>query len=388
MKKQHIVLGMGFGDEGKGHVVDWLCANSEEPEVIRFCGGPQAAHQVILEDGRSHVFSHYGSGTFRGAPTRWTKDCLVNPIAMLNEYDDLCQKGITPILTIDENCPIITQYDIIWNRINSHNDSCGQGIFATIKREREGVSLKFKDLLSPTIVKIKLNLIKNYYLNNPDWSSSFTAKQKFRLIDDSIFLRACDEMFDRQAAYITYGPGLITKAKTKIYEGSQGLLLDQNSGFFPFVTPSNTGTKNIIQYMREHWSSSTSTKFWLTTRSYQTRHGHGPMSDIVENNIKENPYEKNVLNKYQGEFRKTLLDLNFLRYAHYSDKILYKNPNNCNLVINCMDLIENEYRLFDEEGIIETDNESSFIKKIADSMNITENIYTSWGPTSNDIRRE
>src|SRR5690606_12238557 len=104
------VIGIGFGDEGKGITTDFLCSRSRNPIVVRFSGGHQAGHTVVL-NGVRHVFSNFGSGTLRGAPTYWAKYCTVNPIGIINELDSLIKKGITPKLYIDEKCPITTPYD-------------------------------------------------------------------------------------------------------------------------------------------------------------------------------------------------------------------------------------------------------------------------------------
>ena len=64
-----MVADLGYGDAGKGTVVDWLCARGVGSRpvsaVVRFNGGGQAAHTVVLRDGRTHTFTQFGAGTFR-----------------------------------------------------------------------------------------------------------------------------------------------------------------------------------------------------------------------------------------------------------------------------------------------------------------------------------
>ena len=63
--RHYIVCGLGFGDEGKGSVVDFLCSpRRPDPArtVVRFNGGAQAAHNVLAADGRHHTFAQFGSG--------------------------------------------------------------------------------------------------------------------------------------------------------------------------------------------------------------------------------------------------------------------------------------------------------------------------------------
>jgi hypothetical protein len=62
----YIVTGLGFGDEGKGLVTDYLARQHKASGVVRFNGGAQAAHNVVLPNGLHHTFSQFGSGHFTG----------------------------------------------------------------------------------------------------------------------------------------------------------------------------------------------------------------------------------------------------------------------------------------------------------------------------------
>ena len=57
-----IIVDLGFGDSGKGTIVDYLARSALNPLVIRFNGGAQAAHNVVAPDGRHHTFAQFGSG--------------------------------------------------------------------------------------------------------------------------------------------------------------------------------------------------------------------------------------------------------------------------------------------------------------------------------------
>ena len=64
----YVVVGLQFGDEGKGLLTNFLCQESPNSLVVRYSGGQQAGHTVVL-DGKQHVFSNFGSGTLNGNPT-------------------------------------------------------------------------------------------------------------------------------------------------------------------------------------------------------------------------------------------------------------------------------------------------------------------------------
>src|SRR3989344_7713548 len=94
-KKAFLVAGLGFGDEGKGTTVDFLTRKYNAHTVIRYNGGAQAGHNVITKDGRQHVFSQFGSGTFiPEVKTYLSRFMVVNPITMVTEEEHLRKLGI------------------------------------------------------------------------------------------------------------------------------------------------------------------------------------------------------------------------------------------------------------------------------------------------------
>jgi adenylosuccinate synthase len=97
------VVDLGYGDAGKGTVVDWLCAARPRGQsvqaqpvhaVVRFNGGAQAGHNVVTEDGRTHTFAQFGSGTLRGVPTVLSRFMVVDPLALTAEADHLSTVGV------------------------------------------------------------------------------------------------------------------------------------------------------------------------------------------------------------------------------------------------------------------------------------------------------
>ena len=98
-----IVVDLGFGDAGKGTVVDWLCSRASARRrarrsartVVRFNGGAQAAHNVVTPDGRHHTFAQFGSGTFTpGVRTHLSRFVLVDPLALAAEAAHLASAGV------------------------------------------------------------------------------------------------------------------------------------------------------------------------------------------------------------------------------------------------------------------------------------------------------
>jgi adenylosuccinate synthase len=370
------VIGAGFGDEGKGRVVDFLCSRAKDPLVVRFSGGPQAAHRVQLEDGRSHVFAHFGSGTFRGAPTYWTHYCPVNPYSLLKEYGVLRSKGVRPRIYIDSRCPLITPYEIEQNDFRrAQHGTCGMGIYETMQREKDNYHLLVEDLEEPSVFRKKMQQLDWYYEHNCDGdqldlfynaTTAFFGSGDPELAED---IRIVDG--ETQSIKIA--------GNTVIFEGSQGLLLDQNIGFFPNVTPSNTGTKNILEMGFKNF------QVVLVTRAYQTRHGNGPMAAEIPHDIPSNPCEENYDNGPQGKFRTGLIDLDMLRYAVKKDPYLRcRQPV---VVVTCLDLVEKDHRFVNRGNKILAESPMSLMERIGKTVN-AKFVLGSTSPSGDMIGQE
>src|SRR3954452_5420312 len=120
---QHALLtvDLGFGDAGKGSIVDFLARAHAAHTVVRYNGGAQAAHRVVTSSPspREHVFAQFGSGTLAGAATHLSRFMLLDPLAMLEEARHLAALGSDPLqrTTIDEGAPIITPFGRAINRL-------------------------------------------------------------------------------------------------------------------------------------------------------------------------------------------------------------------------------------------------------------------------------
>jgi len=341
--KISIVLGLGFGDEGKGSFVNYLCSKAENPLVVRFSGGHQVGHTVAIGAFLRHVFSNFGSGTLLGVPTYWSEYCTLSPTGILKEGNALRGMGIEPKLFINANAMITTPFDILQNRSleekNNHG-SVGVGFGTTIQRNEDHFHLYARDLLYPKIRDEKLRLIINtYYKLNFDPKAEHQHAVTKRLYND--FLIACDDLVERYDIDDDFLK-FVNDDYELIFEGSQGIMLDTNYGFFPHVTRSNTTSMNAIELIEKYKlpAFSDATTYYIT-RAYQTRHGNGHMTNegLDTNYIKENPNETN-LEGFQGEFRKSVLDMDLLKYAISCDR--YHNPDSFTkkkLVITCLDQV-------------------------------------------------
>lgn len=388
----YFVIGAGFGDEGKGKVTDFLCSELSNPLVIRYSGGQQAGHHVITEDGKDHVFSNFGSGTLRGVPSYWSPYCTCDPEGILNEYKILKDKGVQPNLFLDPKCPVTTPFDKIYNREldrrNGHG-TVGVGVGATLEREENFYSLLVEDLEFPEILKIKLQHIYYYYLTNSIFKEGIVYKyndEDFESIFER-FLKCCEELIEN--VYIERKIPPLKNHGSLIFEGSQGLLLDPNIGFFPHVTRTDVGMKGALKTIKRLEIGDQYVTTIYVSRAYQTRHGNGPMTNEKNTsfNIKENPYEQNKTHLYQGEFKKSMLDLDLLQYAILKDGSHRFNKNNFfNTVFTCFDCLE-DYKFSYKNKIHEFDTKEKFLNEISCILNIKGEILYSKSPVSEKLEK-
>lgn len=348
------VIGLGFGDEGKGIATDYLCSNSSgNTLVVRFSGGHQAGHTVNC-NGVRHVFSNFGSGTIRGIPTYWSKFCTIDPVGIIREMEILKQQNISPTLFIDQDCPIVTPYDKFKNQIeaiHNENGSCGVGFGTTIEREENLCSFTFGDLMKyPEVAAIKFQLVGRYY----KWIADNNDLEEFK--------SCCDKLRESPNVKIPDRDAINDGYDNYIFEGSQGLLLDKDIGFFPHVTRGNTGTKNLLRI-------ASLPELYLVTRAYQTRHGNGPMTNEgAGHNIKIDTQETNQTNTYQGPFRRSVLDLDLLLYGMEKDEGI--NRLDKNLVITCLDHVVGNWKFTLGGKLNVCSSEDVFVDKIKTALGI------------------
>lgn len=283
------VIGASYGDEGKGRVVDWLSApHGARALVVRSNGGAQAAHTVVRGDKR-HVFHHVGSGTMSGARTHLSRFMVSHPILLEDELAALKALSFTPAITADPRGLVSTPWDMMVNqalelaRAKAHGDkrhgSCGLGFGETVGRNEETpFALTVADLHTPDL-RAQLIAIRDAWLPErcdavglaPDFGPLAYARSEALL---QTFLDQCAAF---AAAVPLRDDASLGIEAALIFEGAQGLLLDQNGADFPYVTRSNTGMTNIAAIAAEAGIAEVAPVY--VTRTYLTRHGRGPMTD-------------------------------------------------------------------------------------------------------------
>jgi adenylosuccinate synthase len=298
--KARAVIGSGFGDEGKGMTVDALCQTGGEV-IVRFNGGSQAGHTLVTPEGLRHVCHHVGAGVLYGVPTFLSQYFVCNPILFFHEMQELEAMHVTADVFAHPDCVVTTFADMIINqrkemsRGDSRHGSCGVGIHETMQRSAVNeLKITMSDLWN------RSNTLPSKIAEICDrWATYRTGSPIDEPRMTEAFLKACEAF--AQAVH----PAGIGQCKDPIFEGAQGLLLDQDrKEYWPHVTHSNTGMKNVRILCAQ--AGITEVEPYYVSRTYLTRHGAGPLPG-------ENPalfYEDNtnVPHPFQGRLRFAPLD--------------------------------------------------------------------------------
>lgn len=293
--KVTVLVGLQWGDEGKGKIVDLL--SKEYDIVVRYQGGANAGHTIVIASNK-FVLHLIPSGIFTEE-----KICVIgngtviDPTALIEEINSLKKEGIKihNRLYISRDAHIILPYHKIIDAINENTDGKigttkkGIGPAYFDKYARRGI--KFSDFDDKNILKSKitnnLDHLKKIFPESPELNS---------LSSDEIF-NNLNESHENIREYITntqyYLNELLSEGKNILLEGAQGALLDVDFGTYPFITSSSptaggasTGTgippskiTNVIGVFK----------------AYCTRVGEGPfpteLNDITGKTIAEQGVE-------------------------------------------------------------------------------------------------
>lgn len=334
--KAHIVVGANFGDEGKGQITQFLCHQNSNKIVVRHNGGAQAAHTVVDKKGTRFVFHHFGSGTNLGVPTYLSEYFICNPKVFEEEFENLRIMGIpTPEVYINTNSLLSIPYDWLLNRsaenTKGHNrlGSCGLGINETVTRcTHEEYKTVVQDLFDIQGLKNKIQRIVREYL--PERVSKLNLEiSDFENLSMDRFIQDCVRMLHKILT-VEKTTILLNKFDNLIFEGAQGLLLDEDHKYYPHVTRSKTGSGNAFKILEN--TNCTDVDVYYVTRTYLTRHGAGPLPNEMNLGSLINDVT-NTPNAYQGHLRVAPLNLDLMLEAIELD--LQEQPLDYNININC-----------------------------------------------------
>jgi adenylosuccinate synthase len=331
------VVDLGFGDAGKGLVTDHLVRATGSRMVVRFNGGAQAGHNVVTPDGRHHTFSQLGSGTFvPGVRTHLARRVVVHPTALLVEARRLADVGVPDALervSVSPEALVTTPFHQAAGRLRElargaeRHGSCGVGVGEVM---RDAVAnprdaLRVEHLadgasLRPRLRRVQERLRASVAVSR-DAARRLAGEAAFgelRALDDDAIVEAWIDAIRRFVATVEVAPDAALREAVEetplVFEGAQGVLLDESHGFHPFTTWSNC----TFDQAEELWGELGPDESLLrlgVVRAYAHRHGPGPLPTespelagaLVERHNGDHPW--------QGPFRVGWPDLVLARYA-------------------------------------------------------------------------
>lgn len=323
--KVDVLLGLQWGDEGKGKIVDVLTPQYDI--IARFQGGPNAGHTLQIE-GDKHVLHTIPSGIFHPDKINIIGNGVIaDPYILSIELAKLIAKGVNPSLNlrISKRAHLILPTHRMLDA--AYEQSLGTGkIGSTLKGigpcytdKTARYGLRFGDILTADFKekydKLKqrhINILKSYNFDHQEqfidkisfeqyeqnWFSAIEELRSFPLIDSELFINKA-----------------LAEGKSILAEGAQGSLLDVDFGSYPYVTSSNTITAGVCSGLGI--PPSAIGKVFGVFKAYCTRVGSGPFpTELLDSTGELLRVKGNEFGSTTGRPRRCgWLDLPALKYA-------------------------------------------------------------------------
>lgn len=317
-----VVVDLGFGDAGKGATVDALVRHTGARLVVRFNGGAQAGHNVVTADGRHHTFSQFCSGSFvPGASGLLGPDFVLHPLGMAVEAEHLESVGIADAFArtwVSDRARVITPYQQAANRVRERlrgqapHGSCGVGVGECVSDALAHPDDAIVTGMLDDKAELRRRLTRQRDRKRAELVAAGADSSDLVLFDEVELVDRVTTIWGHVAARLSRLDDdaltvMIRNAPNVIFEGAQGVLLDERYGFHPHTTFSRCTAEGALELA----GARPLTRLGVV-RAYTTRHGPGPFpTEDPSMNLPElhNP------DGHAGRFRVGALDVVLLRYA-------------------------------------------------------------------------
>lgn len=244
MSKSVVILGIQWGDEGKGKIVDMLTEHAGA--VVRFQGGHNAGHTIVVEDQKTILHLVPSGILHEGVECLIGNGVVLAPDALQEELTMLDQKGVQVAgrLRISPACPLIMPYHILLDHAREKKrgkaaiGTTGRGIGPAYEDKVSRRGLRVADLFDESYCDQRLEQIVDYH--------NFVLSEYFKCETIDLghtrdFCRHHAELLEPLVSDVSERiSALRAKGCNILFEGAQGTLLDIDHGTYPFVTSSNT----------------------------------------------------------------------------------------------------------------------------------------------------
>jgi Adenylosuccinate synthetase (EC 6.3.4.4) len=343
----YVVVGLQYGDEGKGKITDVLSAKSDY--VVRFQGGDNAGHTVYVGD-EKFVLHLLPSGVLQcKGKCIIANGVVVNPKSFIKEIEQIESKGMkTDHVFISRRAHVIMPYHILLDKYREEEEGGTQigttkkGIGPCYEDKIARVGIRMIDLLNPEVLAEKIK--KNLKIKNSLFEKYF---EKEGLEFDEIyneFIEIGKKLQDRIVDTELEINQAIQDGKNILFEGAQALMLDIDFGTYPYVTSSSPTTGGVCSGAGV---PPTSLQNLIgVAKAYTTRVGNGPFPTELDNELGEKIRQIGFeFGATTGRPRRTgWLDLVSLKHATMINGIN-------NLVITKLDVLFGNFSFENRHGL-------------------------------------
>ncbi|MDG7005983.1 MAG: adenylosuccinate synthase [Nitrososphaerota archaeon] len=298
------VVGLQWGDEGKGKLVDYLAGDFEG--VVRFNGGSNAGHTVVVGRKR-HTFHLIPSGAFKGKKLMVGAGVVLDPAILSEELDLLSREGVKPGLIVDGRCTLVSPAEREFDRTmeemrgSSPIGTTGRGIGPAYAMRAFRLAPRVSDMLAG----FDLEPLERFYSS---FGVAGAGLQEWARNARRLLKRLVGNVSESIEEINSEGGSVL-------FESSQGTLLDLLHGSYPYVTSTHT----VASYVPASIGISPSMAGDVLglMKCYTTRVGAGPFPTEVKGKLGDSIREAgNEYGATTGRPRRVgWLDLVALKYA-------------------------------------------------------------------------
>lgn len=284
------VIGLQWGDEAKGKLVDWLTEGQDY--VVRYQGGANAGHTVVVGD-QVYKLHHVPSGIIHSRVVNLVAPgVVIHPPTILKEIESLETRGLelSGRLLLSDRAHVVMPWhlleDQLWNAASPGEDNIGTTLrgIGPCYRDKVGRShaVRLGDLLAPDFAQ-RIEQIARFKQSVLQAMPGGSEVQ----LDPGSIIRESLQQAERLRPFVTDTTSLLLDAveanRRILFEGAQGSLLDIDHGTFPFVTSSNSSGVGIC-------AGSGVPPKWIgrvigVAKAYSTRVGGGPFPTELNNEL-------------------------------------------------------------------------------------------------------
>ncbi len=284
------VVGLAWGDEGKGKIVDLLCESYDL--VVRYNGGANAGHTVCVGDER-FALHLLPSGVLHPEKVSVIgPGVVIDPHALLDEIDGLGERGVRvgDNLRISDRAHVVMPYHKIEDQLSEQNAHQGDRIGTTARgigpcyadKMRRSSAVRICDLVCFETLEPRL---RDIIRAKRDGLSAVYGQQI--TLDSDAIVASLREAAERLLPFVADTTALLHEAHNAgrriLFEGANGTLLDIDHGTYPFVTSSGTTANSVAPGAGV--PARTVANVLGVTKAYATRVGKGPFASELDNDI-------------------------------------------------------------------------------------------------------